>query len=130
MGTLVYDKGYSIVKRDRNLGARGLSHARVLPGWPLCRSGCAWTAGTIAIRDSSPPLVQSGLLTTAEATWDVMSDPVQRAAQNLPYEVRPADALAASELLPFSTGTQRYFMFQRRIRRWSKVASVKLDLGI
>ena len=75
-------------------------------------------------------LVESGLLTTAEATWDVMPDPIPRAAQNLLYEARPADALAASELLPFTTGTQRYFMFQRRIRRWSKVASVKRDLGI
>ena len=75
-------------------------------------------------------LVESGLLTTAEATWDVMPDPIPGAAQNLLYEARPADALAASELLPFTTGTQRYFMFQRRIRRWSKVASVKRDLGI
>ena len=75
-------------------------------------------------------LVESGLLTTAEATWDVMPDPIPRAAQNLLYEARPADALAASELLPFTTRTQRYFMFQRRIRRWSTVASVKLDLGI
>ena len=52
------------------------------------------------------------------------------AAQDLLYEARPADALAASELLPFTEGRQRYFMFQRRIRRWSQAEDVKRDLGI
>lgn len=75
-------------------------------------------------------LVTAGLLTTDEATWDVTPDPVPRAAQDLLYEARPADALAAAESLPFTPGRQRYFMFQRRIRRWSKAEDVKRDLDI
>ena len=74
---------------------------------------CAWTAET-----------------QPSETARRLPDPISRAPQNLLYEARPADALAASELLPFTTGAQRYFLFQRRIRRRSKVASVKRDLGI
>ena len=75
-------------------------------------------------------LVKAGLLTADEAAWDVTPEPISRAAQDLLYEARPADALAASESLPFTEGRQRYFMFQRRIRRWSQAADVKRDLGI
>jgi hypothetical protein len=75
-------------------------------------------------------LVKAGFLTADEATWDVIPDAIPRAAQDRLYEARPADALAASESLPFTPGKQHYFMFQRRIRRWSKAADVKRDLGI
>jgi hypothetical protein len=75
-------------------------------------------------------LVKAGFLTADEATWDVKPDPVPRAAQDLLYTARPADALAAAEVLPFTAGTQHYFMFQRRIRRWSKTAAVRRDLGL
>jgi hypothetical protein len=75
-------------------------------------------------------LVEAGLLTRDEATWDVMPDPIPRAAQDLLYEARPADALAAAESLPFTPGNQKYFMFQRRIRRWSRADQVERDLGV
>jgi len=75
-------------------------------------------------------LVKAGLLTADEATWDVMPKPIPQPAQNLLYEARPADALTAAESLPFTAGAQEYFMFQRRIRRWSKTADVRRDLGI
>jgi hypothetical protein len=74
-------------------------------------------------------LVKGGFLTSDEATWDVTPDPIPRAAQDLLYEARPADALAAVESLPFPPGRQAYFMFQRRIRRWSKAGDVRRDLG-
>ncbi len=75
-------------------------------------------------------LVKAGFLTSDDATWDVMPDSIPRAAQDLLYEARPADALAASESLPFTSGDQHYFMFQRRIRRWSRSADVRRDLGL
>jgi len=75
-------------------------------------------------------LVKAGLLTADEATWNVMPAPIPRAAQDLLYEARPVDAFAASELLPFTPDRQIYFMFQRRIRRWSKAEDVKRDLGM
>ncbi len=75
-------------------------------------------------------LVKAGFLTADEATWDVMPEPIPRGAQDLLYEARPADALAAAESLPFVPGTQRYFMFQRRIRRWSRAQDVRRDLGV
>jgi hypothetical protein len=34
------------------------------------------------------------------------------------------------EALPFSKDRQRYFMFQRRIDRWSSAAAVRRDLDI
>jgi hypothetical protein len=72
-------------------------------------------------------LVEAGLLTTEEATWDVMPEQISRAAQDLLQEARPADALAAAESLPFSRRRQHYFMFQRRIGHWSTVEDVKQD---
>jgi hypothetical protein len=75
-------------------------------------------------------LVQAGLLTRDEATWDTTPEAIPRGAQDLLYEARPADALAAADALPFREGDQKYFMFQRRIRRWSRAEDVKRDLGI
>ncbi len=75
-------------------------------------------------------LVKAGLLTSADATWDITPDPIPRPAQELLYEARPAEALEAVESLPFTPGSQRYFMFERRIRRWSAADEVKRDLGI
>jgi hypothetical protein len=74
--------------------------------------------------------VKAGLLTAEEAMWDVMPEPIPRAVQDLLYEARPADALTASASLPFVPDRQTYFMFQRRIRRWSKADDVKRDLGM
>lgn len=75
-------------------------------------------------------LVKSGFLTVEEATWNVSPDPIPKAPQDLLYEARPADSLVASELLPFSEQHQRYFMFERRIRQWSKAEDVRKDLNL
>lgn len=75
-------------------------------------------------------LVKAGLLTAEEATWSVMPDPIPRAAQDLLYEARPADTLAAADMLAFQPGAQRYFMFQRRIAAWSNAEDVERDLAI
>jgi hypothetical protein len=72
-------------------------------------------------------LVEAGLLTTEEATWDVMPEQIDRAAQEMLQEARPADSLAAAESLPFTPGRQHYFMFERRIRDWSTAEDVNGD---
>jgi hypothetical protein len=75
-------------------------------------------------------LVKAGFLTADEAMWDVLPEPIPRGAQELLYEARPGDALEAAEALQFTPGSQKYFMFQRRIRRWSMADDVRRDLGM
>lgn len=75
-------------------------------------------------------LVKAGLLTNDDAMWSVSPEPIPLAAQRLLYEARPADSLHATELLPFSSDVKKYFMFQRRIDRWSKADEVRRDLGL
>ena len=75
-------------------------------------------------------LVKAGVLTADEATWDILPDPIPEASQKLLYEARPSDALAAAEALLATPGSQRYFMFQRRIQRWNTTAEVRKDLGL
>jgi len=72
-------------------------------------------------------LVEAGLLTTEEAQWDVTPEPISQPVQEMLYEARPPDALAAAELLPFSLGRQHYFMFERRIGDWSTLEDVQRD---
>lgn len=72
-------------------------------------------------------LVEAGLLTTEEAMWDAMPEPISRGVQKMLQEARPTDALAAAESLPFTPGRQQYFMFQRRIGHWSTAADVRRD---
>jgi hypothetical protein len=74
-------------------------------------------------------LVRAGLLTREEATWDVRPVPIPEQAQRLLYEARPEEWIRAAALLPFDAGrAPQYFMFERRIDRWSKAADVKRDL--
>lgn len=75
-------------------------------------------------------LVRAGLLTAEEATWDVTPQPIPMASQNLLYEARPADALAACEQLTFRDDMPTYYMFSRRIGQWSTTQDVRRDLGI
>jgi hypothetical protein len=72
-------------------------------------------------------LAEAGLLTTEEAQWDVMPEPISGDAQDLLQEARPPDSLAAAESLPFTAGRQHYFMFQRRIGHWSTREDVQQD---
>ncbi len=75
-------------------------------------------------------LVKASVLTADDATWDVTPAPIPRAAQDLLHQARPADALAAANMLAFTSGGQRYFMFQGRIGSWSRAEDVMRDLGI
>ena len=74
-------------------------------------------------------LVRAGVVSTEEATWDTTPEPIPQGVQDLLYEARPADALTASESLPFTAGAQRYFMFSRGIGEWSRAVDVRRDLG-
>ena len=76
-------------------------------------------------------LVKAGLLTADEAMWDVAPEPISRAASRFYCTrlVQPTRSPPPNRS-PFTEGRQRYFMFQRRIRRWSQAADVKRDLGI
>lgn len=74
-------------------------------------------------------MVRAGVLTAAEATWDVTPQSVPPAVQDLLYEARPADSIAAVRGLPPSGADPCYFMFSRRIDRWSSASQVKSDLG-
>lgn len=73
-------------------------------------------------------LVRSGVLSEDDAMWDVVPDSIPKCEQDILYEARPADSLAAAEALSFTSGQQRYFMFERRIAKWSSATSVKSDL--
>ena len=75
-------------------------------------------------------LVRAGVLTDYDASWDILPEPLPESVQLLLHEARPGDSLAASEALPFGPGRQHYYMFERRIGRWSSTASVKNDLGV
>ncbi len=73
-------------------------------------------------------LVRAGVVAEDEATWDITPQPISMPAQDLLYEARPADMLKAAEQLGFDPGRQSYFMFKRRIGKWSPVARVRSDL--
>jgi len=75
-------------------------------------------------------LLNAGLLTRDDATWNVSPEPIPQNAQELLYEARQADMLQAVELLPYTPGVQKYFMFQRRIDQWSRTDDVRSDLGV
>ena len=73
-------------------------------------------------------LVRAGLISADDALWDIDPDPIPKPAQDLLHEATPASCLAATEQLAFDGDRQRYFMFKRRIGRWSSSAQVKQDL--
>lgn len=73
-------------------------------------------------------LVRAGLLTESEATWDITPVAISPAQQQQLYEAREAECLAASMSLTASAQTQTYYMYQRRIDRWSDARSVERDL--
>ncbi len=83
-------------------------------------------------RDYSHPtqlcaLVRAGFTSKEAATWDTTPLAIPPAAENLLLEARPADALAAVKQLLWAD-PPRYYMFSRRISRWSPSAAVKQDL--
>jgi len=73
-------------------------------------------------------LVKAGALTRDEALWDVMPHPIPDAAERRLLEARPADSVQAAGLLAWDPREPRYYMFPRRIDRWSRSDQVRADL--
>lgn len=73
-------------------------------------------------------LVKAGFTSAASATWDTMPLAIPDAADRALLEARPADALAAVTGLQWDTTAPAYYMFKRRIARWSSAQAVRDDL--
>jgi len=83
-------------------------------------------------RDYSHPtqlcaFVRAGFTSRESATWDTKPVAIPAAAEDLLLEARPADALAAVKQLSWAD-PPRYYMFSRRISRWSAASAVRQDL--
>ncbi len=72
-------------------------------------------------------MVIAGLVGKESALWDTTPVAVPAAAERLLLEAEPAKALQAVGPLAWDN-PPRYYMFSRRIGRWSPVAAVREDL--
>ena len=72
-------------------------------------------------------MVRAGLTAEGSATWDTTPNAVPPAVERLLLQARPTDALAAVEQLPWAT-PPLYYMFARRIAKWSPATAVQRDL--
>lgn len=72
-------------------------------------------------------LVKAGFTTAESAMWDTKPKAIPPAAEKALLEARPADALSAVSSLDWS-GPLTYYMFTRRISRWSTAQAVRDDL--
>jgi len=75
-------------------------------------------------------LVRAGLLTADEAMWEIQPEPIPLPVQQQLYRSEPAAWLEAAEALFARSAPPNYFMFARRIDRWSPTAAVRRDLGL
>jgi len=83
-------------------------------------------------RDYSHPIqlctfVRAGFTSKESATWNTIPTAIPAAGEKLLLEARPVDALAAVKQLSW-VDPPRYYMFSRRISRWSSTSDVKQDL--
>ena len=72
-------------------------------------------------------LVKAGFTTAESATWDTNPKVIPRDAERALLEARPADALSAVAGLDWDA-PPTYYMFKRRIARWSPAQAVRDDL--
>jgi hypothetical protein len=72
-------------------------------------------------------MVRGGLTSEASATWDVKPYRIPDAAERDFLEATPAREAAAAAALEWGA-TPRYYMFHRRIGRWSAADKVRHDL--
>jgi hypothetical protein len=72
-------------------------------------------------------LVKAGFTSKQSATWDVSPAVIPAAAEKRLLEARAVDSLAATKELSWGD-TPRYYMFARRIARWSPAREVSRDL--
>ena len=73
-------------------------------------------------------MVRAGLTSKAAATWDTKPFPIPAAVESLLLEATPAQELTAAEQLQWD-GQPRYYMFGRKIARWSPAHAVQEDLA-
>jgi len=72
-------------------------------------------------------MVQAGLTSRESALWDTKPVAIPKALEPLFLEAEPEKALEAIDALDW-TSTPRYYMFERRIARWSEASDVARDL--
>ena len=72
-------------------------------------------------------MVSAGLASEASATWETDPHALPPSAELLLLEARPAEALRAVEQLSWDPAP-RYYMFSRRIDRWSDAAWARAAL--
>ncbi|MFH0777485.1 MAG: hypothetical protein V2A71_02525 [Candidatus Eisenbacteria bacterium] len=74
-------------------------------------------------------LVRAGFTSQEASTWDTTPIAVPAEVEKLLLEARPGDALAAARKLSWDN-PPCYYMFKRRIDRWSSAAAVTRDLRV
>ena len=73
-------------------------------------------------------LVKAGFTSKQSATWDISPVAIPPAAEKRFLEARAVDSLEAAKELSWGD-TPRYYMFTRRIARWSPASEVSRDLA-
>jgi hypothetical protein len=72
-------------------------------------------------------MVKAGLVSESSAVLDLKPDAIPKTVQRLFLEAAPGSSLEGARQLQWEA-PPRYYMFKRRISRWSPAASVKKDL--
>lgn len=72
-------------------------------------------------------MVQAGFVSEQAATWETKPTVLPPAAETRLCAAEPGLAVEACELLDWG-GPPRYYMFKRRIERWSETEAVRRDL--
>jgi len=83
-------------------------------------------------RDYSHPrqllaLIRAGFVAEESALWDKTPNVIPNAAEQLLLQAEPAQSLQGAKLLNWSD-SPKYFMYERRIGRWSSASQVASDL--
>jgi hypothetical protein len=73
-------------------------------------------------------MVRAGLCSEGSATWDTKPLPIPMEAERAFLEAQPSRSFAGAASLDWNQ-PPKYYMFKRRINRWSDAASVRRDLG-
>ena len=72
-------------------------------------------------------MVHAGLTTVASATWDTSPVAVPRDLEPLLLAADPTEGLDAASRLDWNA-PPKYYMFDRRIKNWSRLRDVQADL--
>lgn len=73
-------------------------------------------------------LVRAGVTTEAAATWDVSPIAIPSDIERHLLEAKPVLAAKAIAALSWNDNAHSYYMFERRIARWSTASAVRRDL--